>query len=137
MKSPASPPASLPCVENVRFSACLRAKSVTRVTYLQLIRDEPEKIIRPVFAMLRNGARCALVGIRSGLIENHPPRVTRVRGIRDERKQEPQNLTVPSVVDREMAAAYCCGQTGGRRVIAAEITDHFSCHRLWIGGADV
>ena len=37
------------------------------------------------------------------------------------------------VVDRAFTVAYCCGQTGGRRVIAPEIKDNFSSHRLWTG----
>jgi hypothetical protein len=36
-----------------------------------------------------------------------------------------------------MAVAYCCGQTGGSRVIAPEITEKFFAALLWTGELDV
>jgi hypothetical protein len=86
---------------------------------------------------LRNDARCALVADPSVLIENLHRTRTRCARTRDETKQEPKKLAVPPFVAREMAVAYCCGQTGGSRVIAPEITGYFFVEPLWTGGSDV
>ena len=102
---------------------------------LRLFRDEREKIICPIFASLRNAARCALVGVCDGLIENVHRAPPAARGIRDDTEQEPKNLVVQPFVARELAVAYCCGQTGGSCVNAPEITDDFVVQPLWTGGA--
>jgi hypothetical protein len=57
-------------------------------------RDEREKIICPIFASLRTAARCALVGLCDGLIENVHRAPPAARGIRDDTEQEPKNLVV-------------------------------------------
>jgi hypothetical protein len=48
-----------------------------------------------------------------------------------------QKLVVQTFVEWELAVAYCCGQTGGSRVNAPEITDHFFVQPLWTGELDV
>jgi hypothetical protein len=75
-------------------------------------------------------------GVGNGLIENLHCARPAARGVRDETEQEPK-LGVPPFVDREMAVAYCCGQTGGSHVIASEITEHFFVQPLWTGELDV
>ena len=100
-------------------------------------RDEREKIICPTFASLRNAARCALVGLCDGLIENVHRASPAACGIRDDTEQEPKNLVVQPFVARELAVAYCCGQTGGSSVIALEITEQFCIRPLWTGELDV
>ena len=103
----------------------LTSEMQLRVYLMRLFRDEREKIICPIFASLRNAARCALVGICGGLIENLHRAPPAARGIRDETEQEPKNLVVQPFVARELAVAYCCGQTGGSCVNAPEITGSF------------
>jgi hypothetical protein len=65
------------------------------------------------------------------------PRATRCVRIRDDTEQEPKNLVVQPFVARELAVAYCCGQTGGSCVNAPEIADHFFVQPLWTGELDV
>jgi hypothetical protein len=98
---------------------------------MRLFRDEREKIICPTFASLRTAARCALVGLCGGLIENVHRAPPAACGIRDDTEQEPKNLVVQTFVARELAVAYCCGQTGGSCVNSPEIADHFFVRPLW------
>jgi hypothetical protein len=71
------------------------------------------------------------------LIENLHRAQPAARGIRDETEQEPKSWGVQPFVAGEMAVAYCCGQTGGSRVIAPEIAEKFCAQLLWTGDLDV
>jgi hypothetical protein len=101
---------------------------------VRLFRDEREKIICTIFAMLRTCTRSALAGDPPVLIENLTPRAPACAAAR-RTEQEPK-FRGPHLRRRELVAAYCCGQTGGNRVIAPEIMDHFRVPQLWTGELD-